>query len=345
MGIGENINSVRRKVMHTLTKDIGNPDVEENITGIRIERILISRPNGRLGNQLLITPLVQEASILFPNSKIDLFVRGKLAYVIFENYSHVSKIMDLPSKPFNSLLRYVWVWIKLRNEKYDLVINVENNSSSGKLSVMFARSRRKLFNVTENDLFNIYKDYRHMAKEPVYNLRKCFYGDINLYRDIPVPPLNLKLDSEEKKNGAKILKRLVCSEKKTICIYTYATGAKCYSKEWWFLLYGNLLKMYGSKYNIIEILPKENISQIDFKAPCYYSLNIREIASVIANTAIFIGADCGMMHLACASGTTTIGLFSVTDMGCYAPYGNKNTAINTDDYTIRDIMSIITARL
>jgi hypothetical protein len=46
-----------------------------------------------------------------------------------------------------------------------------------------------------------------------------------------------------------------------------------------------------SDYNIIEILPVENVSQIAFKSPVFYSKDIREIGAVIANTEIFIGAD------------------------------------------------------
>ena len=45
----------------------------------KIKRILICRPNHRLGNLLLITPLIQEISETFPDCKIDLFVKGGIA--------------------------------------------------------------------------------------------------------------------------------------------------------------------------------------------------------------------------------------------------------------------------
>ena len=69
--------------------------------------------------------------------------------------------------------------------------------------------------------------------------------------------------------------------------------------------------------------------------------DIREICALIANTDLFIGGDSGMMHLAGASGTPTLGLFSVTDENLYAPYGNNNSAINTNATTIDDWMKII----
>ena len=80
--------------MRGLTKNIGKPKTERNIILVdktEIKRVLICRPNGRLGNLLLITPLVQEVEEMFPNCKIDLFVKGGLAPIIFENYPVVNK--------------------------------------------------------------------------------------------------------------------------------------------------------------------------------------------------------------------------------------------------------------
>ena len=54
------------------------------------------------------------------------------------------------------------------------------------------------------------------------------------------------------------------------------------------------------QHNIIEVLPVQNVSKLSFKAPTFYSKDVREIASLIANTVVFIGADSGIMHLASA---------------------------------------------
>lgn len=178
-----------------------------------------------------------------------------------------------------------------------------------------------------------------MAKAPVYNLRKYFGVDSKMNNAIPL--LDIKLDSSEKQQGKDLLFNLVKNDKATICIYTYATGAKCYSVEWWIRLYELLKERYEHNYNIVEILPKENISQINFKAPSFYSTDIREIAALIANTTLFIGADSGIMHLASSSGTPTIGLFSISSLDSYQPYGKKNAAINTNDKSFEDIINII----
>jgi ADP-heptose:LPS heptosyltransferase len=66
---------------------------------------------------------------------------------------------------------------------------------------------------------------------------------------------------------------------------------------------------------------------------------------VLANVRLFIGADSGMMHLAVAAGVTTVGLFSITKMDVYAPYGNLNKGIDTTRVTMDQLMDEINASL
>lgn len=333
------VNRVRRLFMHSLTRTIGQKDDMIGMNNPDIVNVLICRPNSRLGNQLLITPVIQDISNYFPNCKIDLFVRGNAAFAIFKNYRNVDRVIKLPQKPFRNIIQYLYVWCGLRQKNYDLVINIDHGSSSGKLATKLSKSKRKIFGVMNDELCAICSDYIHMAKAPVYNLRKSLGIDLPI--NTTIPTLDIKLDSGEKKQGEELLFNIVKNNKATICIYTYATGMKCYPIEWWVRLYGMLKKRYEQNYNIIEILPKENISQINFKAPPFYSMNLREIAALIANTTLFIGADSGMMHLASSSGTPTIGLFSVSNMDRYEPYGKRNVGINTNDKSFEDILDII----
>ena len=117
MKVSTRINILRMRVMHRLTKNIGNSNKKINLKpGEKptIKRVLISRPNHRLGNQLLLTPLVQEVINTFPDCKIDLFVKGGVANLVFQNYKHVENIIQLPRKPFNELIKYIACWFKLK---------------------------------------------------------------------------------------------------------------------------------------------------------------------------------------------------------------------------------------
>ncbi len=325
--------------MHSITKNIGSSYSEPKFDAdqkIEIRSVLIIRPNHRLGNQLLLTPIVQEVINSFPDCDIDLFVKGGVVYPVFENYKQVKKIIQLPKKPFNHLFKYVKCWVSIKRKHYDMVINGDKNSSSGRLLTQISNATYKVFGDVDEAVRKKYSDYEHISKYPVYNLRhyltKIGYNE----NESEVPLLNIFLSDSEISEGEKLLQNITRNSKKTICIYTNATGDKCYSEAWWDNFYQRLKDEYANDYNIIEMLPIENISKINFKAPNFYSKDIREMAAIIKNTSIFIAADNGVMHLASASLTPTVGFFSVTNEKIYEPYGNGSLALNTNKTHIDD---------
>ena len=327
--------------MRGLTGNVGKSVIDTRPGANKeIKRIFLTRPNHRLGNLLLMTPLLQEIEKTFPGCKVDLFVKGGLAPILFERYDNVDRIITLPKKPFKELFKYMKVWVSLKRYRYDLAINLDSRSSSGRLSTRFVRSRNKIFGDFLDELVAKYPDYRHMAKNPVYNLR--YY--LGLMGYLPnreaVAPIDLRLSHEEISHGGKLMNELVPADKKTISVFTYATGSKCYSEEWWAEFFGKLTAAFPG-YNFMEILPVENISKINFQAPSFYSKDVREIAAVIANTEVFIAADSGIMHLGVASQTPTVGLFSVTEPAKYEPYGNGSLPVNTNNQSAEEIIAIV----
>jgi len=340
MKVLKSINQFRRVFMKKLTGNIGRQKQDFYpmlISNSRVVKILVCRPNARLGNLLMLTPLIQEIRQHFPGCTIDLFVKGSLAPVIFRNYPEVGNIIELPGKPFSHLFSYALKWLKIRKSHYDLAINATENSSSGKLAVLFSKANHKIFaNETEN-LSAIFPDAVHMAKNPVYTFRRYFPI---AHANKKIPSLNLRLNAFEKARGKDILNHLTGNSKKTICIFTYATGEKCYPKSWWMPFYQSLLNEFPD-YHIVEILPAHDDSQIDYKAPSFFSKSIREIGAVMSNAELFIGADSGMMHLASAVNIPVIGLFSVTAAERYKPYNDYSISVNTNEKTMAELLQLI----
>ena len=341
------INVQRRKLTNALTKGIDDYSLDEQIEkhpNVQIKRVLISRPNHRLGNMLLITPLLQEVTAAFPDCKIDLFVKGGVAPILFENYKTIDVIIKLPKKHFNNLFEYLKGWIAIRKKQYDLVINGDKNSSSGRLSTKLAKGTFKIYGDIDKSETSKFEDFTHIAKYPVYNLRQ-FLAKIGINRsNLPMPLLDLKLTTSEISKAKKTLEKITQNNKKTLALYTFATADKCYSEDWWHTFYQKLLTAFPD-YNIIEVLPVENVSQIGFKAPSFYGKDIREIAALFANTSMYIGADCGIMHLASSALIPTVGLFSRSNQHIYEPYGNNSIAINTQVHDADFCVSTIKNRL
>lgn len=337
------VNNYRRNIMKSLTKGIGkgHEPKQGNLTDLTaVKRVLIIRANHRLGNLLLITPLVQEVIATFPNAKIDLIVQGFLGPIIFENYEAVEHITSLPKKPFKNLKEYVKGALSIRKRKYDFSINAVRGSSSGRLYTQIARAKYKVFGEEGQDFSGYYEDGMHIAKEQVYAFRNYMERLGFPDQHLPVKNLSIQLTQEESERGLAKLREIADDSKKTISIFTFATGSKCYKPDWWIPFY-NRLQLEYPDYHIVEVLPYENVSQINFAAPSYYSKDIREIAAFISHTDVWIGADCGIMHLASASGAPVVGLFSRTNRNIYEPFNGKSFSLFTGDLTYDQIINAV----
>lgn len=329
--------------MRKVTGSIGMtriPKVGDGTGRPKLQRILICRPNHRLGNLLLITPLLRDVEQTLPDVRIDLFLKGSVAPVLFRNYRSIDRIILLPKKPLKNIFRYLQGWITIRKNRYDLVINVISHSSSGKLSARFTNSEIRFMGDIDDSVRSLYPDHLHMAKYPVYSFRNYIKKLGFISSAEPVPELDLRLSRDEIDEGRKTLRDLVRIDRQTIAIYTYATGAKCYSQEWWTAFYERL-KMQYAECNIVEVLPIENISQIGFEAPSFYSRDLRKIGALLAGANLFIGADSGMMHLASAAHVPTVGLFKSDNMPVYAPFGNRSLGVNTQMSDIDEILRLL----
>lgn len=332
------INSIRRKITHQLTRGIGQSGKNQNdhLNPNDVRHVLISRPNHRLGNTLLITPLIQEVHKVFPEAKIDLFLKGGVGHIVFQEYDYVERVITLPKKHFKELGKYISAWFSLKKMQYDLAINVEQSSSSGRISLQVANAKFKFFG---DDLEDSKKDSEHIAKYPVLNFRNYCTSLGIKDNNVDVPNLNLMLTDQEKELGKTELYQLTKSHKPTICLFTYATGEKCFSQDWWTTFYEHLHKSYP-QFNFIEILPIENVSQINFKAPSFYSSDIRLMTATMHNCIAFIGADSGIMHLASSAQIPVIGLFK-SRAEKYGPYGNSSQAITITENNMQECLSIV----
>lgn len=332
------LNPLRKKILNFFTHSFQNSkriDQLKNLSKGADIKVLITRPNHRLGNQLLVTPLIQEVKKQFPNCKIHLVLNGTLSSILFSEYTYIDKVYNLPKKPFNNIFKYLSSVFNLISNKYDISIAGCEKSNSSKIFVKLSRAKFKIYN---SGNINLNKPL-HIAKYPIYNLMTLLDSSKDL-SNFNYSKLSIKLTPEEIEKGNLLVRKLFNNNKKTICIFTFATGRKCHSKEWWSTFYEELNSEF-SDFNILEMLPIENISQIDFKSKSFYSKDLREIASIFENSAIFIGADSGMMHLSASTNTTTLGLFNSKKIRVYEPYGDDNQSIDTNTTQTSEIIGII----
>ncbi|MDQ2805257.1 MAG: hypothetical protein M3Y41_22235, partial [Pseudomonadota bacterium] len=79
-------------------------------------------------------------------------------------------------------------------------------------------------------------------------------------------------------------------------------------------------------------------------------LSLPEAAACIERAVLYVGNDSGLMHLAAATGTPTLGLFGPTPAAEYAPAGLHAAAViaargSMDGLTVEDALSAATSLL
>ena len=320
------------------------------LAGVALHRILVLRPNHRLGNILLLTPLLSELGRAFPGAEIDVLVAGNSCDVLglFLSVSHVHA---LPRYMVRHPARSIAMIAKLRRTHYDLGIDASTNSYSSRVALALVSPRYTIGESVGGDSKcqrATRTPPKHFAKLPVFLIRRALFGECGS-AGAAYPPLAIALAPLERAIGRQIYESLDRStntirSRTTIGVFASATGAKCYSESWW-LDYLTAMSAALHSCEIIEFVPADGRSRLSNRFPTYYSTDIRKLASVISNLTCFVSADCGVMHLASASGVPTIGLFSASDPSRYAPYGKANCSLLTGNKTPEAIASISVRKL
>ena len=220
--------------------------VEKKLVGVgqlakeSVHRILVLYPNHRLGNILLLTPLITELERVFPGAEIDVLVTGQAANDVLEGFSSIGRIYLLQRNIVRNLVATTSTIVKLRRAVYDLAIDPSVDSSSARLVLALASPRHM---VALPDPGNaawarvMFSAPRHCAKLPVFLLRHVLAHDQSV-DEINYPTLNIRLTLAERRSGRRTVSTLVRAdagnrEPITLGVFANATGPKRYDEMWW----------------------------------------------------------------------------------------------------------------
>ena len=121
-----------------------------------------------------------------------------------------------------------------------------------------------------------------------------------------------------------------------------ATGKKNLGAAWWQSFAAQLVSAVPDA-RLLEIIPLAGGSVLEHRWPTYYSTNVRRMAAVISGISRFVAADCGVMHLACAAGAPTVGLFHGTEIMEWGPYGSRDLAFDVASMPPEAVANVLAA--
>ncbi|HUA80322.1 MAG TPA: glycosyltransferase family 9 protein [Dyella sp.] len=337
---------VARRLMRLFFGNHGQP-TSEPLPAKGIYRILVCHVSHSLGNTLLLTPLLSELEKIYPAAEIDVLTRSPIANDVYGHFFNVQRIFRLPAHGVGHPLQFFGTLRRMRKMRYDLAIDADPLSQTGRLLMLLSNSTYTLGFSSPKKHGEIThpvplpSNLESKGRRPVYLLRSAMGREES---DYPVP--DIRLSATEREQGKAALTRSLAASGITspgrgiIGIFANATGPKQLSEAWWMRLIGVLEAAYP-EHRVVEIVPASGQSMLSSRYPAYFSTDLRKLASVLSGLAVYISADCGIMHLACASDAPTMGIFTVTNADEWGPYGPSRHVIHAQGMEPEDVARAI----
>ena len=332
------MNDLRRRLARRLTRRLfGSPaqPAGQALPTSSIHRILICHISLTLGNALLLTPLLQELEATWPGAEIDVVTRSRIARVLFGHYPGFHRVFQLPAHGVGHPLQ-LWRTLRgMRQVHYDLAIDPDPQSQTGRLLLQLANATFKLgFDSPKKSghvthAASVPAAVSSTGQRPVYLLRHALGKPAT--DAYPVP--SIRLDAAELAAGRDLLLRVLdqpqmpSAHRQIIGVFANATAPKQLDPAWWAALL-QALETALPEVQLVELIPHFGRSMLDSRYPAYFTGDLRKLASVLGNLDGYISLDCGIMHLACASGVPTLGIFTTTRADEWGPYGPGNHIIH-----------------
>jgi hypothetical protein len=300
-----------------------------------IRSVLICRVNGRLGNTLLLTPLIKRIHDALPNVDIDLALAYPKAQELLQGVPGIRRVIIFPHKSPNAVWRYLAAVHRLRAQRYDLAIDPTPDSTSGRVAVALARTRYRLGFDTISQWVPLTHpvvlpdESMHDAIRPVYLL--CEGLGVQLDADdlrLWLPLLDHELDA-----GRSAVAKVVSTadaahpRSRVFGFFAHAAGIKIIDRAWW-LAFWEAFSTLEPDAIPVEFLSLSSGTCIDPRFPSLSFKSPRAFAAAIAATRMFIAPDTGPMHLASSTPVPTVGLFCGSDMLRYRPMKSSDVTID-----------------
>ena len=313
-----------------LSSDIINPH--------EIKHILIIRINYRIGNMLFTTPLIQQLQEAFPYSKIDVLIGASFTKNLFTGFENVENIYDFPRALLKHPIELFQYVKQLRSKKYDVVLNLNGNSSSDRLATLLAKSTYKVAFCNDTTFTPVNRcvkredlEIHHEALKPL-ELMKIF--NISPNYDLK---LSIALSEKELQWGRDELLKLTDTKGvKVFAIFRNARFDKLIDDEYWQNLIESLKKR-DEKITIIDILSPDVPVKLSNEVLEYSQKDLRKLAAFMANLDAFICGDTGPMHLASASGVPTIALFKTTAPTLYGTLKERDISLEIKNKSAQSV--------
>jgi ADP-heptose:LPS heptosyltransferase len=328
----------------TLKSDRLSP---EKVDTSSISKILVVRQDSRLGNLILMTPLLSALKAALPDSEVDVLVSEGFEDVLAHNPNANRMVIFQKKKARMIPWWYLGFIRKLKEARFDLAIDVSNGrhfSLNGALLTFFSGARYRLGYDRENasTFMNVLvpppPEETPMA-EAMQGIIEMIFPGIRKY------PTSFYVDDQERAFAGEWLHEHKIIDNPFIVIHPGGKGNKRWSEK----NFAGLIDNINAAGEMIVVIggkaEKEIIGRIRTHSKARFEVlekvTVGQMAAVIDRARVFISGDTGPKHLAEALGKQVISIFLSSDAQVYGHRSERSRIVTGKEgcVTVEDVFS------
>ena len=290
-----------------------------------------------LGDLMLVTPVLHTLRQNYPEARITLLADAKLADIVREN-RNIDECLLIDKKGKDSsllgILRFAW---RLREKKYDLVVNLHRNErasalaalSGGKYIIGYAKPGFAL-------LFDHVSPDQHMMMHEIHSHYAALRA-AGVIDEIADAGLEMWLTPAAEEEAARLWAEHFASGDKVIALNI---GASWRTKRWedayfaevadYYLARGYHLAVMGGPMDVemvdacrAQMREKENPRLHIFTG----QVSLGVLAGLLSRCILFITTDSGPMHVGVAMRVPVLCMFGASPIPGFYPYDARSISV------------------
>jgi ADP-heptose:LPS heptosyltransferase/glycosyltransferase involved in cell wall biosynthesis len=282
-----------------------------------IRRVLVVRPDERVGNQLLTTPLLRALKRGLPHAHVDLLAAARQSQVVVSR--HVDRVIPFQKRlAFRRPWTFVCELLALRRARYDLVIEAGHWSGFSLTASLLARIASAGAPVIghrrgESGRFLSHAVDHDPVRENEVSAKLELLAPLGLCADDRAPETELGCDAAL---AERVLRPLGMADAGYAILNP---GARMTDRRWppaSFIEVARGIADGGLRVLVVWGPGEEHLARTIAQSSCSQlapATDLPTLAALLRGARLCVSNNSGPMHLAVAVGTPTVGLFLSDD--------------------------------
>ena len=295
----------------------------------RVKKILVVRQDNRIGNLVLITPLLRAIKAAFPESHLALLVGKRFSELLSGSPDVDEQIVVREKNCFAHPIRFLRFLHGLKKQDFDLAIDASSMHAFSFTHGYFTHATHAPFRVgydrKDSDLFLNLRVPRPEGTHHEVDLH------LNLLRylvdDVTEPMMRIPVSDADRRRAFQVFTNRGIGAHELV-VGMHLGGRR--GKQWLVSRFADLTDRVRAKFGARVVVlwgPDEERAVRLFRAEVHSDpiviapTSIGSLAALIERCHVFVCGDTGPMHMAVALDVPTIAIFSVEDYRRYGPRG------------------------